>query len=84
MTKSGFCLAPGNEQAYCVSKNLIFDLGRFHMSSDGGQLGGGGFFGGAGPQGPHGAWPALGCSSFFIIFAGMLLVCGGCLRMVGQ
>jgi hypothetical protein len=54
------------------------------MSSDGGQLGGGGFFGGVGPQGPHGVWPSLGCSSFFIIFAGMLLVCGGCLRMVGQ
>ena len=57
------------------------------MSNDGGQLGGGGFFGGggaAGPQGPYGVWPSLGCSSFFIIFAGMLLVCGGCLRLVGQ
>ena len=55
------------------------------MSNDGGQLGGGGFFGGsAGPGGPHGLWPSLGCSSFFIIMAGMLLVCGGCLRLVGQ
>jgi hypothetical protein len=56
--------------------------------SDGGQLGGGGFFGGgggsAGPGGPYGVWPSLGCSSFFIVLAGMLLVCGGCLRMLGQ
>jgi hypothetical protein len=57
---------------------------RFHMSN-GGPVGGGGFFGGsAGPQGPYGVWPSLGCSSFFIIFAGMLLVCGGCLRLIGQ
>jgi hypothetical protein len=56
------------------------------MSFDpGGQLGGGGFFGGSpGPRGPYGAWPSLGCSSFFIVMAGMLLVCGGCLRMLGQ
>ena len=56
------------------------------MSGDGGQLGGGGFFGGGspGPQGPMGAWPTVGCSSFFIILAGMLLVCGGCLRFVNM
>jgi hypothetical protein len=84
MTKDGFCLAPENKQAYNVSNSFVFDLGRFHMS-DGGQLGGGGFFGGsAGPGGPFGVWPSLGCSSFFIILAGMLLVCGGCLRLVGQ
>jgi hypothetical protein len=54
-----------------------------------GDLGGGGFFGGAGPGGmgpggPHGLWPSCGCSSIFIILAGILLVCGGCLRMFGQ
>jgi hypothetical protein len=55
------------------------------MSSEpSGPFGGGGYFGGAGPRGPYGVWPSLGCSSFFIIFAGMLLVCGGCLRLVGQ
>jgi hypothetical protein len=57
------------------------------MSSDGG-LGSGGFFGGAGntlgPGGPYGAWPSCGCSSVFIILAGILLVCGGFLRMFGQ
>jgi hypothetical protein len=55
--------------------------------SAGGDLGGGGFFG-AGPdargQGPYGLWPHCGCSSLFIILAGILLVCGGCLRMFGQ
>jgi hypothetical protein len=55
------------------------------MSDDGGgQLGGGGFFGRAaeyGPRGQYGAWPGCGCSSLFFILAGMLLVCGGCLRM---
>ena len=54
------------------------------MSS--GPLGSGDYFGGggAGPRGPFGVWPSLGCSSLFIILAGMLLVCGGCLRLVGQ
>jgi len=54
------------------------------MSHDGGGLGGGGFFGRPGdygPSGPYGAWPGCGCSSLLIILAGMLLVCGGCLRM---
>ena len=37
-----------------------------------------------GPQGPYGVWPSCGCSSLFIILAGILLVCGGCLRMFGQ
>jgi hypothetical protein len=36
------------------------------------------------PQGPYGVWPSCGCSSLFIILAGILLVCGGCLRMFGQ
>jgi hypothetical protein len=57
------------------------------MSTDGG-LGGGGFFGagpgGMGPGGHYGAWPSCGCSSVFIILAGILLVFGGCLRMLGQ
>lgn len=45
-------------------------------------LGSGGFFGGGGygPSGPYGAWPGCGCSSCFIILAGILLVMGGCLR----
>ena len=49
-----------------------------------GGLGGGGFFGRMRPDGQYGAWPGCGCSSLVIILAGMLLVCGGCLRMVGQ
>ena len=54
--------------------------------SSGGLLGGGGFFGGGGlgPGGPYGAYPSCGCSSIFIILAGILLVFGGCLRMLGQ
>jgi hypothetical protein len=44
-------------------------------------LGSGGYYG---PAGPYGAWPSCGCSSFFIILAGILLVFGGCLRMLGQ
>jgi hypothetical protein len=56
--------------------------------SMGGNLGGGGFFGGGGgnlgPGGSYGAWPSCGCSSVFIILAGILLVFGGCLRMLGQ
>jgi hypothetical protein len=55
------------------------------MSTGGGPLlGGGNFFGGMGPQGPYGAYPGCGCSSLFIILAGILLVFGGCLRMLGQ
>ena len=57
------------------------------MSIGGGPLGGGGFFGGGGnygPSGSYGAYPTCGCSSIFIILAGLLLVFGGCLRMLGQ
>jgi hypothetical protein len=39
---------------------------------------------GMGPAGPFGAWPSCGCSSCFIILAVILLVFGGCLRMIGQ
>jgi hypothetical protein len=55
--------------------------------SMGGNMGGGGLFGGGsnlGPGGSYGAWPSCGCSSIFIILAGILLVFGGCLRMFGQ
>jgi hypothetical protein len=55
--------------------------------SMGGNLGEGGFFGGGsnlGPGGSYGAWPSCGCSSLFIILAGILLVFGGCLRLIGQ
>jgi hypothetical protein len=51
------------------------------------SLGEGGFFGGGnnlGPGGSYGAWPSCGCSSIFIILAGILLVFGGCLRLIGQ
>jgi hypothetical protein len=44
-------------------------------------FGGGGYYG---PRGPYGAYPGCGCSSLFIILAGILLVFGGCLRMLGQ
>jgi hypothetical protein len=45
----------------------------------------GGMFGGGnmGPSGQYGAWPGCGCSSLFIILAGVLLVCGGGLRWFG-
>jgi len=36
------------------------------------------------PRGPYGPWPSCGCSSLFIILAGILLVFGGCLRLLGQ
>jgi len=45
--------------------------------------GGPGLFGSGGfyrPTGPYGAYPGCGCSSFFIILAGILLVFGGLLR----
>ena len=52
------------------------------MSIGGGPLfGTGGFFGNAGPSGPYGPYAGCGCSSLFIILAGILLVCGGLLRM---
>jgi hypothetical protein len=59
------------------------------MSYGGGPLfGSGGFFGGGGggigPRGPYGAWPSCGCSSCLIIAAGILLVFGGCTRMLGM
>ena len=44
-------------------------------------LGGGGYYQ---PQGPRGPWLGCGCSSSLMILAGMLLVMGGCLRMLGQ
>ena len=50
----------------------------------GGNLGGGGWLAGRalyGPAGPYGAYPGCGCSTFFIMMAGMLLLFGGCLRM---
>jgi hypothetical protein len=52
------------------------------MSIGGGPLGGGGFFGDYGrPSGPYGPWAGCGCSSLFIIMAGILLVCAGFMRM---
>lgn len=57
------------------------------MSSGGPPLGDGGFFGRVGnygPSGSYGGWPGCACSSLFIILAGILLVCGGLLRMSGN
>lgn len=55
----------------------------------GGHYGGGGPFGGIfgrggpmSPRGQFGIWPGCGCSSLFIIAAGILLVCGGGLRLL--
>jgi hypothetical protein len=51
------------------------------MSFGGGpNVGGGGFYGNMLPNGQYGAYPGCGCSSFFIIAAGILLVFGGLLR----
>jgi hypothetical protein len=47
-------------------------------------LGSGGFFGNMGPSGPYGVYPGCGCSGCVIMLAGILLVFGGCLRMMGQ
>lgn len=56
-------------------------MGLFGMGGMGQGPGpGGGFGGGYGPRGPYGAYPGCGCSSFFIIAAGILLVFGGLLR----
>ena len=48
------------------------------------SMGPGGLFGGGGgnygPSGSYGGYPGCGCSSFFIIAAGILLVLGGFLR----
>jgi hypothetical protein len=49
----------------------------------GGMFGGGPGPNGGGwyqPRGPYGGYPGCGCSSFFIIAAGILLVFGGLLR----
>ena len=55
------------------------------MGGGGPLFGSGSFFGNASqPNGPYGPWAGCGCSSLFIIAAGILLVCGGALRMFGQ
>ena len=53
------------------------------MSIGGGGplFGSGGFFGNAGPSGPYGPYAGCGCSTLFIILAGILLVCAGGMRM---
>jgi hypothetical protein len=47
----------------------------------GGSLFGGNWYQ---PTGPYGPWAGCGCSSCLIMMAGLLLVMGGCLRMLGQ
>jgi hypothetical protein len=56
------------------------------MSTGGGLFGGGsgGLFNQMRPSGQYGAWPGCGCSSVLIILAGIILVCAGGLRMLGQ
>jgi hypothetical protein len=44
----------------------------------GGLFGGGGFFNNMGPGGPYGPWPTCGCSSIFLVLAGIFLVLAGC------
>ena len=51
------------------------------IGGDGPLFGSGGFYNARGPYGP---WAGCGCSSLFIILAGILLVMGGCLRFLGQ
>jgi hypothetical protein len=64
------------------SGNVVQDTGRILMSmGPGGLFGAGDYFN---PQGAYGPWAGCGCSSCFIILAGILLVMGGCLRMFGQ
>lgn len=48
---------------------------------DGPLFGSGGYYQ---PNGPRGPWLGCGCSSILMIFAGMILVMSGCLRMLGQ
>ena len=48
------------------------------------MLGSGGFYGMTQPNGAYGPWAGCGCSSLLIMMAGVLLVFGGCLRMLGQ
>ncbi len=57
------------------------------MSTGGGGMfggGNGGFFNQMSPRGQFGAWPGCGCSSVLIVLAGIILVCAGGLRMLGQ
>jgi hypothetical protein len=56
----------------------------FGLPGMGGLLGFGNAGRQMGPRGPFGAWPSCGCSGCVIILAGLLLVFGGCLRMLGQ
>lgn len=50
-------------------------------------FGPGGLFGGGGeaidPRGRFGPYAGCGCSSILMILAGILLVFGGCARMIG-
>jgi hypothetical protein len=52
------------------------------MSFGGNTLFGGGQY--YQPSGPYGPWGGCGCSSVLIMLAGILLVLGGCARMIGQ
>jgi hypothetical protein len=52
------------------------------MSFGGNPLFGGGQY--YQPSGPYGPWGGCGCSSVLIMLAGILLVLGGCARMIGQ
>jgi hypothetical protein len=57
---------------------------RFGLPGMGGFPGFGNMGRQMGPGGPFGAYPSCGCSGCIIMLAGILLVFGGCLRMLGQ
>jgi len=50
------------------------------FGTGGPMLGSCGFFQ---PSGPRGPWAGCGCSSVLIVIAGIVLVMGGCVRMLG-
>jgi hypothetical protein len=66
-------------RALGVDGSYGFQNGGFFMSMGSGGLGGGNYF-----NGPQGPWMGCGCSSILIVLAGLLLVMGGCARMLGQ
>jgi hypothetical protein len=74
-TRLAFSLAISPEATFEKHGDALMSMG------PGGLLGGGGFYN---PQGAYGPWGGCGCSSVFIILAGILLIFGGCFRMLGH
>ncbi len=67
--------------AFGFSNPFSGDVSMSFGNGGGGLLGGGNFYQ---PNGPAGPWAGCGCSSLFIVIAGVLLVMGGCLRMLNM